>query len=139
MENNNVIFCEWKNPSSNILECKYCSNIINVSPIFIKPINVPCERFLKPPNKPLNFIKAVTKFIALSIWKRELQYVNGEQYKERLELCDACNHRHPEKPECIICGCKLKAIFNKAQLKTELCPLGKWPRLYEINPIQVSK
>lgn len=91
----------------------------------------------RQPNKPLNFIKALTKFIALSVWKRELQYVNGEQYKTRLEICDACNYRHPEKPECMVCSCKLKAVFNKAQLKTEKCPLGKWPILYD--PIQVSK
>lgn len=128
--------CIWENTNKDPLICINCKEpAYNASP----NLHRICSKPLKQPNKPLNFLKAVTKFIAISLWKRELQYVNGEQYKERLELCDACNHRHPEKPECIICGCKLKAIFNKAQLKTELCPLGKWPRLYEINPIQVSK
>ena len=93
----------------------------------------------KPPNKPLNFTKALLKFIAVSIWKRELQYVNAEQYKERLEICDSCDYRHPEKPECNICKCKLRAIFNKAQLKTEKCPLGKWPIIYDTNLVQIPE
>lgn len=82
-------------------------------------------------SKPLNYIKALSKFIASSIWHKELQFVNGNQYLIRLEECASCDHRHPEKPECGVCGCKIKGIFNKAQLKTEKCPLGKWPILYE--------
>lgn len=100
-------------------------------------INI-CLAFKKP-NKALNLTKAIAKFVLTSIWKRELQYVNPNQYKERLDFCNSCNYRHPEKPECAICGCKLTAIFNKAQLKTERCPLGKWPIIYDIDSIQVSK
>lgn len=143
----NIINCEFEHkgllPNGFFkLTCKNCGeDFPQGSPLRAKDTIRTCRlnKSLHKVNKPLNFTKALFKFIAVSIWKKELQYVNGSQYKERLELCDKCVHRHPDKPACGVCNCKIEGIFNKAQLKTELCPLGKWPILYDSNSVQVSK
>jgi hypothetical protein len=59
------------------------------------------------------------------------KYVNKQEYKRRLELCNSCPERleFSEKKQltkfsrCPECGC---FCVLKAKLKTEECPLGDW-------------
>jgi hypothetical protein len=48
--------------------------------------------------------------------------VSQEQYRQRLEICDVCEHRRENR--CTKCGCwlSLKACGRAFQ-----CPLQKWP------------
>lgn len=48
--------------------------------------------------------------------------VSADQYRERLEICDACDHRRNNR--CTKCGCRLSL---KAQGRAFKCPEGQWP------------
>ena len=46
-------------------------------------------------------------------------------------ICNSCRYR-TDSGICRACGCGLKGeIFGKAILRTEKCPLGKWPIIYK--------
>lgn len=45
--------------------------------------------------------------------------VTTEDYVERLEACDSCEHLIREKMRCGLCGCLLE---HKAKWKTTTCP-----------------
>ena len=49
--------------------------------------------------------------------------VTEAQYRQRLEICDVCEHRRGQR--CGKCGCRLRW---KARGQAFRCPLGKWPR-----------
>lgn len=49
--------------------------------------------------------------------------VDAEQYRQRLETCDTCEHRRNGR--CMKCGCRL-AI--KARGRAFRCPIDKWPK-----------
>lgn len=59
------------------------------------------------------------------------KYVDKEEFKERLRLCNSCperladskNHKLTKFSRCPECGC---FINLKARLSTEECPLGDW-------------
>jgi hypothetical protein len=48
--------------------------------------------------------------------------VNERQYRQRLEICQACEHRRGQR--CVKCGCRLRW---KARGRAFQCPAGKWP------------
>lgn len=48
--------------------------------------------------------------------------VTAEQYRQRLEICDACEARRDNR--CMKCGCRLSL---KARGRAFQCPAGKWP------------
>lgn len=68
---------------------------------------------------------------ALLKWKRA-------GYPERTQaevdaavaVCEACEKYDAEQQRCKVCGCKVNtkgmSAFNKARMKTEVCPLDKW-------------
>lgn len=112
-------------------------------------IRMVCSVVDKPTitKKVLNITKAIIRFSKISIQNKRLQIVKKDEYKLRLEICNNCTYRSNENT-CKVCGCKVSGIFNKAQLITEQCPLGKWPILvvssqvpevYEPNNIQGHK
>jgi len=43
--------------------------------------------------------------------------------KERLEICRACPRLFAPTVTCKECGCFMKV---KTQIKTAVCPIGKW-------------
>jgi len=48
--------------------------------------------------------------------------VTAEQYRRRLEICDACDQRRGNR--CLKCGCRLSL---KARGRAFRCPLDRWP------------
>ena len=48
--------------------------------------------------------------------------VSEEQYRQRLEICDACDQRRDNR--CMQCGCRLSL---KVRGRVFRCPLDKWP------------
>jgi len=48
--------------------------------------------------------------------------VSAAQYRQRLELCDACKYRRDTR--CMKCGCRLAL---KARGRAFQCPIGAWP------------
>jgi hypothetical protein len=51
-----------------------------------------------------------------------------KMYDERMAICRACPElkRKLVGSFCNICGCNMKM---KAQMKSQDCPLGKWPKI----------
>lgn len=49
---------------------------------------------------------------------------DGEELKNRLKICFACEHQ--ENNRCLKCGCFIEA---KTRLGTSKCPIGKWQSL----------
>ncbi len=72
-------------------------------------------------------------------------FVTQNKRAERLEVCKACEHFNPSTRSCgtllkrkkvkggTLCGCFMPA---KASLKTEACPLKKWPAEITAEEIQ---
>jgi hypothetical protein len=52
--------------------------------------------------------------------------VSDEQKAARLTICAGCEFFIAVENRCSKCGCKLDA---KAAMRSQSCPLGKWPRL----------
>lgn len=52
--------------------------------------------------------------------------VTEDEYRQRLEVCDACEERRDNR--CTKCGCYLSL---KARGRAFRCPLDKWPPLTE--------
>jgi len=48
--------------------------------------------------------------------------VTADQYRRRLEICDACDQRRHNR--CMKCGCRLSL---KARGRAFTCTEGKWP------------
>ncbi len=71
-----------------------------------------------------NFTQAITGFVADGC-----TMVSREQYQERLTVCDWCEQR--EGNFCLACGCLLSA---KAAMRSEECPLGRWPQSPSVSP-----
>ena len=55
--------------------------------------------------------------------------VTEQEYKTRLEICDACDQRHGNR--CLKCGCRLSL---KARGRAFQCPLNKWPPVSSGEP-----
>lgn len=85
---------------------------------------------LSSPTKALNLTFALGRFFK-AVYRRKKTHLNKEQYEQRLLICNKCHYRSNEGI-CLACGCGLKGeLFGKAILRTEKCPLNKWPILYE--------
>jgi hypothetical protein len=77
-----------------------------------------------------NLARSLTAFVADGC-----RTVDAEQYRQRLEICDACQHRRGGR--CVKCGCRLAL---KARGRTFRCPLKKWGSLIaEQNPVVGDK
>jgi hypothetical protein len=71
--------------------------------------------------------KTPNLFNMISSFARELKTyiaegapnVTTEDYVQRLEACDSCEHLIREKMRCGLCGCLLE---HKAKWKTTTCP-----------------
>ena len=61
-----------------------------------------------------NFIKETGKYIA-----NGRPQVTPLQYKERLDICDTCEHLRKTRFSCGLCGCYLG---TKAKWATTSCP-----------------
>lgn len=64
-----------------------------------------------------NLAKSTAEFIADGC-----KTVSADEYGERLEICDRCDHRSGNR--CAKCGCYLAL---KARGQAFQCPAGKWP------------
>ena len=53
--------------------------------------------------------------------------VSTEDYIERLEACNNCEHLIKTTMRCGLCGCLLE---HKAKWRTTECPKNKWPKEY---------
>jgi hypothetical protein len=76
---------------------------------------------LKPPplmRQAWNLAQSLADFVADGC-----RTVTEDQYRERLEICDACSFRRDNR--CMKCGCYLSL---KARGRAFGCPAGKWPR-----------
>ena len=72
-------------------------------------------------------------------------FVTQTKRAERLEICKSCEHFNPTTRSCgtllkrkkvkggTLCGCFMPA---KASLKSEACPLKKWPALITEKDLQ---
>lgn len=77
-------------------------------------------RPLKPPSLPRqawNLARSLADFVADG-----MHTVTADQYRQRLEICDACDRRRGNR--CMECGCRLSL---KARGRAFRCPLDKWP------------
>lgn len=66
-----------------------------------------------------NLAQAMSAFVADGF-----KTLSEDQYRVRLETCDACDRR--EGSRCTECGCYLRL---KARGRAFDCPLGKWPAI----------
>lgn len=55
--------------------------------------------------------------------------VSKEDYRERLEECNACPHlvynKYTKQPQCSLCGCH---VIFKAKKKVSTCPDNRWKK-----------
>ncbi|NUQ65977.1 MAG: hypothetical protein HUU20_26245 [Pirellulales bacterium] len=73
----------------------------------------------RPPSLPRqawNLARALAEFVADGC-----RTVTAEEYRGRLEMCDACDERRGNR--CMKCGCRLSL---KARGRAFHCPLEKW-------------
>ena len=63
-----------------------------------------------------NFLDAVKEFVSDGC-----RLVDTETYRERMSICDICEHREGDR--CRRCGCRLSL---KAGGRAFTCPEGKW-------------
>ena len=69
------------------------------------------------------FVKATANYVA-----KGCQNVTEEQYQERMNICQSCEHFKDNR--CMKCGCKVGGdIVAKARWSSEDCPIGKWPKI----------
>ncbi len=74
----------------------------------------------KPPSlarQAWNLSQALADFVADAC-----RTVSESEYRQRLEICDACKYRRRNR--CIRCGCRLSL---KARGRAFKCPIKKWP------------
>ena len=76
----------------------------------------------------MNILKKAAQFGKefIKFAKSGMKVVSQEQYIERLEICNTCEHRRNET--CGLCGCLLG---TKAQWSTTDCPDKRWKRIKE--------
>lgn len=67
----------------------------------------------------VKYLNSMTAYVADG-----MQQVGQDEYKKRLETCLTCPLRQPDKNVCRACGC---GLADKAKMRSEHCPKGKWP------------
>ena len=65
----------------------------------------------------------------------EERFVSDEVFQQRIEICNGCPWKVTTKhgDRCKKCACYLSNVVGKARLKTEQCPIGKWPVTVEAD------
>lgn len=53
--------------------------------------------------------------------------------KDRIAICNECEHYKPETYTCKQCGCFMLA---KTKIPMANCPIGKWKSIYEGQDIK---
>jgi hypothetical protein len=75
--------------------------------------------------KGAHYIKALARW-TWEGWPRR----TDEEVAAIVAICKGCDDFNREAEACKVCGCKVNtegmAIRNKARMKTEVCPKGKW-------------
>lgn len=61
------------------------------------------------------------------------QYVTEDEWRERLAVCDVCEHRTGKR--CAECGC---FVESKAKLRSDNCPLGRWPAVTSVSKLVIN-
>jgi hypothetical protein len=82
-------------------------------------------RRLRPPplaKQAWNLVRSLADFVADGC-----KTVTADQYRQRLEICDACDQRRDNR--CMKCGCRLSL---KARGRAVKCPLEKWPSVGDV-------
>jgi hypothetical protein len=75
----------------------------------------------------ISFIYAVKRFLLAWVRTRRTQFLTPEQTQARLRVCEEpCPFFSPRFRSCCRCGC---FVDTKAMLRTEDCPVKKWPAL----------
>ena len=106
--------------ASGIFRCPVCGR---QNPHRIKnPFYAECGAHKPSKSPPLakqawNLVTSLADFVADGCTT-----VSEEQYRERLEICDACDERRNNR--CGKCGCRLSL---KARGRAFKCPESKWP------------
>lgn len=83
------------------------------SPAPTKPLRNPSPSLFQ---KAWNLAQSITEFVADGC-----ETVSGEEYAQRLQVCEDCPERQDNR--CNTCGCWLSV---KARGRAFSCPLGKW-------------
>ena len=79
------------------------------------------ENYVQPPSlfkMITNFTKEFSTYIASGA-----PNVTTEDYIDRLDTCNSCDHFIKKSMRCGKCGCLMQ---HKAKWKTSECPLDKW-------------
>lgn len=126
--------CAWELVGGVLWRCQHCGRerlwakagsppAINcpLAPAPDVPVWTPSEEFDAPglARQAWNLAAAVAAFVADGG-----QVVSAEQYRARLAICDACEHRAGHR--CGPCGC---FVALKAKPRSQRCPIDKWPRV----------
>lgn len=118
--------CQLSQSSASTLKCSVCGKTL---PIFAnwKAAKVSCGG----PRKMPGVIQQAKNLIgsARAIVAEGLQFASDEQQAERLAICRGCDQLDQASERCFKCGC---FTAMKRKLKTESCPMGKWP---DIRPL----
>jgi len=86
----------------------------------VNPTNVSNRHQQRPPSlarQAWNLARSLAEFVADGC-----KTVSETEYRERLEICDACKYRRDTR--CMKCGCRLAL---KARGRAFRCLAGKWP------------
>ena len=54
----------------------------------------------------------------------------NKKAKERMQICETCEHLERNLYVCKKCGCFLK---GKTMFPNSSCPIGKWDKYFESN------
>lgn len=75
----------------------------------------------------LNFLAAISRYAAAGC-----PNVTADQFRARIEVCGKCHMCRHGRCLAHSCGC---FIESKAQMATEDCPVGYWPKVIGKSPI----
>jgi len=91
-----------------------------------------CEA-LRPEGEKLGWTPAMIKTysVALAGWIKAGRPIRSdEEVSTIIIICENCDKYNKDKQRCSVCGCKINtsnlAIFNKARMGTQNCPIQKW-------------
>lgn len=71
-----------------------------------------------------NFVYALLRHIYFGMKKSSQQDID-----RRYSICNECPMIHPNKTECLECGCSIssqKKFLNKLAWADQKCPINKW-------------
>tara|TARA_Y100000310_G_C20467856_1_gene708536 strand:+ start:346 stop:597 length:252 start_codon:yes stop_codon:yes gene_type:complete len=71
----------------------------------------------------VNTIKALYRYFMWRIFSDEKGIASNIIYKERISICEECEHYFKPTMQCVICKC---FMFMKARVLDTNCPIEKW-------------